>query len=242
MSTEADKEAGVFLISTPTISTFPNLLEAKAVQRNGKSTGEPKFSLNFEWDPAVEAEAAIITAVKAKALEVAKAKWPGREFGKEASKTYKDENGVLQKKLPTFVFPWSNGSELADNAKAKSPPRDREFSRGKFVLTARSKFQPRLSAVVGGRIVDFDETSAKANKQYFYNGVKVFAQVNFQAYDGVGDTGADGVTAYLNVVTSLNQGTKLSGGGKPASEVFAGYLGNISNVDPTGGLDDEIPF
>lgn len=241
MSTEANKDAGLFDINEPTVSTFPNLLEPKAVKRNGKDTGEPKYSLNIEIDP--ERQPALAQAIKAKALEIARAKWPGRDFAKEASKTYKDQDGTVQKKLPTFVFPWSSGNELADNAKARN--KDREFSRGKLVLTARSKFQPRLSAIVGGKLVEFEGDAAKAAKQYFYSGVEVLAQINFQAYDGVGETGADGVTAYLQQVLSTNKGKKLAGGGPSAAEVFSGYLGSISNVDPTAGvsdLDDEIPF
>lgn len=238
MSTTDDKDAGIYVFPVPVPSTFPNLLEAKAVQRNGKDAGEPKFSLNFELDPEDAAQAAVIKGIKAKALEIARAKWPGRDFAKEAAKV--DGQGL--KRIPTFVFPWSNGTELADNAKAKN--KDREFSRGKFVLTARSKFQPRLSAIIGGKIVDFEDQSAiVANKKYFYSGVEVLAQVNFQAYDGVPPSGADGVTAYLNLVVSTNKGKKLAAGGPSAAEVFSGYMGTISNADPTGGgLDDEIPF
>lgn len=241
MSTTDEKNAGLFDFQVPVVTTFPNLLEAKAVQRNGKATGDPKFSINIELDPATQPE--LVTAVKAKALETARAKWPGRDFAKEASKTYKDSEGVVNKKLPTFVFPWSSGTELADNAKAKG--KDREFSRGKLVLTARSKFQPRLSAIVNGKLVEYgDETPIASGKAYFYNGVEALVQVNFQAYDGVGETGADGVTAYLNLVLSTNKGKKLSGQGASAAEVFGSYIGKISNTDPTAGaeLDDEISF
>lgn len=241
MSTTDEKNAGLFQINQPTVSTFPNLLEAKAVQRNGKATGEPKFSLNIEIDPETQPD--LKRAIQAKALEIARAKWPGRDFAKEAAKTYTDQDGSVQKKLPTFVFPWSNGTELADNAKAKG--KDREFSRGKLVLTARSKFQPGLSAIVGGKLVEYGDTVPVASsKAYFYSGVEVLVEVNFQAYDGVGETGADGVTAYLNKVLSTNKGKKLASGGASAAETFSGYLGSISNVDPTAGadLDDEIPF
>lgn len=240
MSTTDEKNAGLFQINQPTVSTFPNLLEAKAVQRNGKATGEPKFSINIEIDPETQPDLA--RAIKGKALEIARAKWPGRDFAKEAAKTYKDAEGAVNKKLPTFVFPWSSGTELADNAKAKN--KDREFSRGKLVLTARSKFQPGLSAIVGGKLVEYDSDSVKNAKSYFYSGVEILAEVNFQAYDGVSETGADGVTAYLNKVLSTNKGKKLASGGASAAETFSGYLGSISNVDPTAGADlgDEIPF
>lgn len=242
--TQEERDAGNFDTPTPAVTTFPNLFEAKAVKRNGKDTGEPKYSINVELDPEKPADAAIIKGVKGKVLEVARARWPGRDFAKESAKTYTDGDGVVNKKIPTFVFPWSNGTEHADKAKAAG--KDREFSRGKFVLTARSKFAPRLSAVINGKIVEFESVEqAKAQSKLFFNGVEALVQVNFQAYDGVGETGADGVTAYLNVVLTTGKGKKVSGGGGPsAAEVFKGYAGSISNLDPTGGgdLDDEISF
>ena len=68
------------------------------------------------------------------------------------------------------------------------------------------------------------------------DGVDVLVQLNFVAYDGVGNN-PDGVTAYLQHILSFNSGERLKGGGggKPASEVFGGYIGLPSDVDPTAG-------
>jgi hypothetical protein len=87
-----------------------------------------------------------------------------------------------------------------------------------------------------------DETRATA-KDKFYSGVNVLAQFNFEAYDGV-DPNPDGVTAYLNMICSLGTGDRVMGAGASAADVFKGYVGSMSNIDPTGGLglDDEIPF
>lgn len=213
----SEQNEGVFSLSEPQTLTFPNLLEAKAVQVKGKPSGEPKYSSNFEFEPA----SADLAAAKAKAVAVARAKWPGRD-------------------LKELSFPFTDGNKLADKAKAKD--KDREFSRGKVVVTARSKYQPRLSVVEGGKIVDLEGDAIKARSRVFYSGVQALAQFNFVAYDGVG-ANPDGVTAYLNMVVSLNKGKKLAGGAS-ASEVFKGYIGTASNEDPTAGdgLDDEIPF
>lgn len=218
METEMSEDnEGRFDLTEPTTLTFPNLLEAKAVQVKGKPSGEPKYSSNFEFEP----ESDDLRALKAKAVAVARAKWPGRD-------------------LKELAFPFTNGDKLAEKAKAKG--KDREFSRGKVVVTARSKYQPRMSVVEGGRIVDLEGDAIKANGRKFYSGVQALAQFNLVAYDGVGNN-PDGVTAYLNMVLSINKGTKLAGGAS-ASEVFKGYIGTASDEDPTGldGLDDEIPF
>ena len=223
-----------FVSLTPTTGTFLNVLEPKAVMKNGKATGDPKYSANFEFDlDHVE-----LKAVKDLAVKAAKEKWPGRAIGKESSK--KDENG--NPKQPTFIFPWTLGDDLAEHAKKRG--KNREFSRGKLVLTARSKYEPRLSAIINGRMVDLEGDARAKSKNLFYTGVQVLFQVSFQAYDGVGANGLDGVTAYLDHVVSLNKGEKLISGGPSAAEVFKGYVGTTTDEDPTSGddLDDEIPF
>lgn len=224
-----------FVSLVPTTGTFLNVLEAKAVKKNGKETGDPKFSSNFEFN----LDHPELDALKKLALKAAKEKWPDRAIGSEASK--KDKNG--NPKQPTFVFPWTLGDDLANNAKKRG--KDREFSRGKLVLTARSKYEPRLSVVKDGRMVDLeDEAARKAAKNYFYTGVDCLFQVSFQAYDGVGVNSLDGVTAYLDHVVSLNKGEKLLKGGPSAAEVFKGYVGTTTDEDPTAGVEDdeEIPF
>lgn len=209
---------GTFAMTVPTLQSFPNLFEAKAVQRNGKATGEPKFSNNLEFLP----DHVDFPALKAAAVAVARAKWPGRD-------------------LKELSFPFVDGGRLADKAKAKG--KEREWSRGRIVLTARSKYQPRLAVVDGGKMIDVEGANIPTHKGKFYNGVSVLAQVTFSAYDAVQEDGKDGINAYLDVVVSINKGKKLSGGGS-AAEVFKGYIGTASDEDPTSGadLDDEIPF
>lgn len=231
----ADQEQdGLLSLTVPVVMTFPNLLEAKSVQRGGKSTGDPKFSANFEFNT----DHPDFPRVRAKILELANAKWPGRNFGAEAAVV--DASGL--KRIPTFLFPLTAGDKLAD--KAKENGKDREFSRGKVVLVSRSKYEPGLAVIDGGAIVDLEGPARVMAKSKFYSGVEVLAQFNFQAYDGVGETGADGVTAYLNKVLSTNKGTKLAGGGSSAADVFKGYIGTSSAVNPLGAteMNDEIPF
>jgi len=213
-----EKDKTTYNLTEPVVMTFPNLHEARAFGQKGKESGEPKYSANFNFAP----ESADLKAMKALCAKVAKARWPGRD-------------------LKELVFPFANGTKLADEAKAKG--KDREFNRGQVVLAARSKYEPRLSGIENGVAVDYEGDARKASKGKFYAGVLVLAQVNFVAYDGVGRN-PDGVTAYLNMVFTTNKGTRLNQG-QTAAEVFKGYVGSVSAEDPTAGqfaVDDEMPF
>ncbi len=219
-----NETTGIYQLTTPVTMTFPNLMEAKAVMLKGKATGDPKFSANFEF----AADHPDLQALKAKAVEIARAMWPNRDFASDVAAN-------------NFSFPFTNGDKLADKAKAKN--KDREFSRGKAVLTSRSKFEPKLAVLENGKLVDYEGDRRALAKNKFYSGVLVLAEINFVAYPGVGQN-PDGVTAYLNGVVSLNKGDRVAGGSSLA-ETFKDYVGHATDVDPTAGagnLADEIPF
>lgn len=223
----------IFNLTVPVVLAHPHLLEAvKFKGKNGKETGEPKYSGSFIF-PENNPD---IGGLKAKALAVGKAKWPGRDL-------------VADAKERTFAFPFSNGNALIQKRiktlkdKNKEYTGDADFQKDAIVLKSSSKFQPRLSIIENGKVIDLTEETIKVHKNKFYFGVFALAQFNFVAYDGVGQN-PDGVTAYLNMVLSLNRGEKLTSGGPSAAEVFAGYAGSLSGEDPTTGLgmDDDIPF
>lgn len=219
MSETQDQEAGLFSFTEPQRLTFPNVMEAKRVKRNGKETGDPKYSANFEFLPDSED----FKAAQAKAIAVARAARPGVD-------------------LKELAFPFTSGDKLADKAKANK--KDREWSRGRIVLTARSKFEPGLAILEGGQLVDYEGERRPMAKSAFYTGVEVLAQVNFQYYDAVDDNGKAGVTAYLNKVVSLKRGPKLTSGAS-AAETFKGYVGLTSDesvLDTAGGDEDQIAF
>lgn len=198
-------EHSTYNLTAPVIMTFPNLHEPKAFGPKGKETGEKKFSANFIFEPTSKD----VIAMKALAKQVAAAKWPGRD-------------------LAELCFPFTDGTKLADNAKANK--KNAEFNRGNIVLAARSQFAPRLSGIENGVAVDYEGDARTAAKGKFYAGVQVLAQFNFVAYKGVGRN-PDGVTAYLNMVFTTGKGERI-GGGAPAAQVFSAYMGQASNADP----------
>lgn len=213
-----------YTLQLPAIMAFPSLLEARKFKRAGKETGEAKFGASFVLDPT----SPDLVEAKNYAAAAAKAKWPG---------------------LTSFAdlkFPFQSGDKMIEERKAKLQKEGKEydgkldFVKGKVVIKAGSKFRPKLAILVGGKIVELDDDTIKQHASKFYFGTEALAQFNFVAYDKVNSDAKDGVTAYLQQVLTLNKGEKLSGGAS-AAEVFKGYAGQVSNVNPTG-LDEEIPF
>lgn len=213
----SDKTLGIYNLNSPAVMTFPNLFEPKAFKgSNGKETGEPKYSANF----LLSADHPDLKPLKTLAVSVAQARWPGRE-------------------LKSLVFPFSSGDKLNEKLTQRGG-KPRDFQAGKVVIAARSKFQPRLSGIVNGKLVDFDNDAAiAANKGMFYSGVLVLAQFNMTAYQGIGQN-PDGVNVYLNMVMSTNKGERIATGGVSAAEAFRGYVGQVSDTDPTGGAADPL--
>lgn len=230
---QVKKSAGRFEFNEPIPAANVNLLEARAFKgKDGKPKGDPKYGVTLVFDPNSED----LKAAKSLAVQIAKEAFPSLA-------------------LKDIHFPFKLGN--AENAKRiKKSLKALDWQADRVVLGVRSKDQPRMAGVIGGRIVDFDSAEQiTANSRLFYNGVKVCAQVNFATYgeaEAVGDEDNDakpGVTAYLNLVMSTGTGTRISGA-TSASEAFRGYAGKMSATDPTDGVagdgvaagDDEIPF
>lgn len=217
------KEKVVFNFTTPITLSYENLFKPRQFGKGEKASGTPKFDANFEIGP----DSPDLPALKAAAVKVARAKWPDRDLKTE------------------FKFPWTLGDKLADRAKLKG--KDREFSRGKVVLVARSQFEPVLSIAENGKIIEYEGERRILAKPFFYPGVQVLVEISFEAYEGIG-ANPDGVTAYLNKVFSTRKGQKieaLTAQRSSSADVFKGYAGVLSTEDPTQGssnLDDDIPF
>lgn len=220
---------GFYDATAPAILVHPALLEPRAFGTKAKPKGDPKYGAGFVF----EANDPQIATMKGVAAAVAKARWPGRN-------------------LKELAFPFKSGTVAADKraekCKAAGKEPDGEFSRGKYIITARSKFQPELSYVEGKQIIVLtDPTAITKAKPKFYFGVQALFQFKFVAYEAVDDRDPDGVNVYLQKVCSLNRGEKIGNAGASAAETFKGYVGSLSAEDPTGGglgdgLDDEIPF
>ncbi len=230
--TDTVRTDGIYNLTQPVVMSFPHLLEPKAFMENGKAKGEPKYSANLNFN----ADSEDLKALKTLAAGLARAKWPDKPF----FLTLQDGT-----KLPQILFPFSSGDKLADEREKKGK-KDGDWLRGKVVIACRSKYEPRLSYIENGKIIDLENDMAKqAAKGKFYPGVEVLAQINLVPYDPVGQSGKAGVAVYLNMVLSTNKGARIAGG-QTASEAFKGYVGAVSAENPMApgaGMDmDDVPY
>jgi len=215
---------------------FGALLKARAFgEGKGKAgRGEPKYSGMFLHKPD-DPEFKII---KEAAVAAAKEKWPGRDIGAD----YK--SGELK-------MPWQSGDAVADRRLKKLQNEGKEddgrgdWQRGYMVVKAGSKNAPRLAYYDANRnAVEVDISKIDMHRAKFFSGAECSYEINLVAMDAIGEDGHDRVVAYLNIVCSTGKGERV-GGGKSASEAFAGYAGKATEEDPTAGkddLDDDIPF
>lgn len=217
---DANKLDGLFTFTTPVVMSLSNLLEAKAFVKNGKAQGEPKFGANL----ILPLDHPDFPAIKELVMKIIRQRWP-------------------DKPVSELAIPFQSGDKI--NEKRKLDKKTAlDFQTGKVVINARSKYEPRLSYIENGKIIDLETDTAKhMAKSKFYNGVEVLVQLNFVPYDPIGQNAKGGVTAYLQQVLSTNKGKKLAGA-SASSDVFKSYVGGVSAEDPTGGdnLNDVMGF
>lgn len=225
---------GIFNFTNPARGLFVNVITPRAYQENGKAKGEAKYDLTVFFAP----DHADFAALKARAVAVAKAVWPGRDIAAD----YK--NGEIR-------MPWIMGEKWLDRQLKKLQKKGKEYAgqydflKGNVLLKTGSKYRPGLAVINSGKVIDLEDSTIAVHKGKFYSGVELLVQVNLVAYDAKKEDDKDGITAYVNKVLSVNKGEKIKiGNSQSAAEVFAGYVGTVTNVDPTAGadLDDEIPF
>jgi|SRR5882672_882077 len=210
----SNKVPSFYTLTSPAIMMFPVLFEKKPYIKNGKEVSKPRFSAQF----IIDADSPDVKGMKEVVASLARSKWPDKKFS-------------------DMKLPFQDGTKAADKRKAKDKD-DAEWQRGKLIMNTKSYTDVRLCVLENGKIVDLESAAMIAlHKDKFYQGVEVLAQFNFSAYDASAEDSKDGITTYLNMVLSLNKGTRRSGG-RSSSEVFKGYVGTISAEDPTSGMDD----
>lgn len=217
----------IFSLTKPAILAHPKqLFEPKPFRdRNGKEQGDPRYSCQLVFDT----DHPDWQALRKHALAVARNEFP-------------------EVKWEDFTKPFKSGTEIADKRKAENAKLvaagqrakpEAEYARGKGILTASSTVRPSFSIFEGARVVDLLEDAAiiKARQKFFF-GAECLAQMNFAAGEV---RGSKYVACYINLVVSTGKGKNLGGSRPTGSNVYAGY-NNGSDADPTGGIDDEIPF
>lgn len=238
MAEKEKEKPAEFTVSKAVPVSFEAIVTPRKFKKNGKEQGDPRFQGTFVFDPTDE-------DLKKLQAEVVKMLHANNASGKKLKigrLTEEQENAGTHIEVKV---PWQDGTKYADKQKAAG--KDAEWARGKILVKATSKYRPALAALVDGKVLEFatDEAVA-ANKKYFYDGALLVPSFGLHFYKG--DEGKpDGVSLYFNAALFVKHGPRLRGSGRSAAETFKGYIGSISQEDPTGGadlgeLDDEIPF
>lgn len=132
-------------------------------------------------------------------------------------------------------FPVTDGTALADAARRMTPPKDREFLRGKILLATHAKVKKMDGTLANPpRLIVYNKASGKYDRfeerqmaqRMFYSGVNCIAQIAFDTYTGFGG----GVTAYLNEIVSFNIGDKIITGVDDNERLgdASKYVGHVS--------------
>jgi hypothetical protein len=179
---------------------FPNLFEARAVQRNGKDTGEAKYSLAMLFDASEQADG--IKQMKHLAAKVAKERWPNRDLGE-------------------LTFPFKDGAK--EKQKAESKNKNGDFYEGMVVLKAASKFQP---GVVGPNKQEIMDTKQIYSGCYGYaeinfvaydgvganpDGVTAYLNFVMKAKDGDKLVGRSAADAFAGIEGSVSSEDPTAG-------------------------------
>lgn len=202
----------IFSTSHPVILAYPNLMQARQYKAPNGRLSEPRFDamlLFTNQHPDLGAMGAAMQQAAA----------------------------MLGIALP-HDFHWCGQPGTLIAQKAAQKQRDASYFNDFYVVQAHTgeKIPPGLTAVINGQAKDLhgEERIVQAPK-YFYGGAEVFAQLNFVPYPA--GNGPPGLTAYLQVITSLGRGErnpKLEAGAKSGSAVHADairqHVGNVQAV------------
>lgn len=224
----------VFQFTAPALLAHPNFFTPRKFRdAAGRESGEPKYDGRFVFD----LDWPDLPTLGEKLVEAARNAWPGAKFANPLNFPRPAPGSIADPLFMPVEWCLKSGTEIADKARREN--KDREAFRGKLVLVSRGQYAPGLSAVLNGRIKDFpmDGPERVASEPYFYGGVEVLAQLQFVGYQ-VGNN-APVVTAYPNVIMSLNRGDRIasfSGGtAKSGAAVFGAHVGQYTAVDPMAG-------
>lgn len=236
---EQELKGYTFDTERPVMGVWMNLDEPRAPKLEF-GEAKPTFSGDFEFDEIKDAD--MITRLRGLIMDAAKEMFPNGVPDTDTGAVISIAQAVKEKK---FKMPLESGEKLANAAKAKSAAKGkerlREWSRGKQVLTARSKdeYPPAVTYIENGRQVVLEDPAARKAqaRKRFYTGAMVLVGVKLRAYKGVGANGLPGVKAYLEQVTATGGGEKLIADNRDPTSRFSGYVG-IATQD-TGGAGDD---
>lgn len=176
---------------------YPELFEPKSFNNS-----DPKYSCTLLIDVSEDIKP-LRDAIKMAAMK----KWPG-------------QSPDFYTKL---ALPIRNGASKAVDENGN--PDSTNFYHGRFFLSAKSKWQPRIVNIYGEYISDPEE---------IYGGCVVQANLKFFAYEFMGKLG---VSPGLQAICKISDGDPIGGGRVDPKQVFGAI---IKDRDPADVLSKEF--
>lgn len=226
--------------------SYPNLIKPKkALDENGKPTGDPIFSITMlipksdisKFLMTVEGKEGFQEVTLPTILqEVAKEEWPSETM----------ESLFPQSKKHAFKrvgWPLIDGDLLAKALQAKGKTgAGVEANVGHYVMALKSKqeFPPKISHRVSGKLVRFDrdnEGDMRTAGGLFVGGN--YGRIEFKVGAALVNE-RNYLTGYINNVLFAKEGEKF--GGESMMDRFAGLDGGESDFDPTEGNSGTAGF
>lgn len=240
--------------------TYLNVLEPKAFARKGQVKGDPKYSGTFIVQPKYvekDGKKVIDTTsdlgrLMVQVMDVLKANYPGKKLviGRRMTQEELDAGAV------EVNVPWQKGEKLIESQKKGAAEKGKAFDEeaakklydGTICIKASSKYPVALDVIDNKTLISLSTPEAikATGPKYFYSGAYFLPTFSLNFYKG-DEKNNGGVSLYLDAVLFTKHGDRIGGRTHNAAEAYKGYLGKISQEDPTEGMpaenmDDEIPF
>lgn len=241
---DKSNEKPSFSFTTAVRGTYVHACTAEAFKKNGQAKGDPKYSATFIIDLTDPKQKFDFERLQQEVIGQLKLAYPGKKLvaGRALTQEELDAGAV------SVNVPWFKGDREAERLAQKGKAQDGEIYKGKMLVKTSSKYRPALDAIENKKVISFtdDAAIAAAEKKFFYSGAWFVPTFGLNIYPAKGNDNG-GVSLYFNGLLFVKNDQRLGGRTHNPAEAYKGYLGSISQEDPTGGnagndLDDDIPF
>lgn len=229
-----------FTTTEEVATAFLAIVNPKQFTKDGKPTGDPRYSGTFNFPK----DSADLKALKALVADSLKKANPGKQLVSKRLTQEQVDAGAVEVKLP-----WEDGDAFADKGEKQATPRDNKWARGHVLVKTGSddKHPPALSKLEKDpktgvqKVVELNEPAARQGAAgLFKDGCFCAVQFGLNIYPAKGDK-PGGCSLWPRTVMFVKSGpVTTGGGGVNQAEVFRAYVGQVKSEDPTAGVEDEF--
>lgn len=232
---DKSNEKPSFSFTTAVRGTYVHACTAEAFKKNGQAKGDPKYSATFIIDLTDPKQKFDFERLQQEVIGQLKLAYPGKKLvtGRALTQEELDAGAV------SVNVPWFKGDREAERLAQKGKAQDGEIYKGKMLVKTSSKYRPALDAIENKKVISFtdDAAIAAAEKKFFYSGAWFVPTFGLNIYPAKGNDNG-GVSLYFNGLLFVKNDQRLGGRTHNPAEAYKGYLGSISQEDPTGGAEE----